>query len=282
MPLLLKGDPARLQQILINLVGNSIKFTSKGEITIGAELESTENEQVVVRFSVSDTGIGIPEARRNAIFSPFTQVDGSTTRKYGGTGLGLSICKQLSELMGGTIGVESEEGKGSTFWFTARLKRQSDGARPVPKQAAGRPASLEGLDTSDVHILVAEDNMINQKVAQSILGALGFTKLDFVANGLEAVKALELINYDLVLMDCQMPEMDGFEASSQIRNKASAVLNHDVAIIAMTANAMKGDRERCLEAGMNDYLTKPIKKFELAEVIGNRLAAGARNNSGAE
>ncbi|MFZ4857179.1 MAG: ATP-binding protein [Desulfuromonadaceae bacterium] len=280
VPLLLKGDPARLQQIVINLVGNAIKFTGKGEITIGAELESSENDQVVIRFSVSDTGIGIPENRRSSIFSPFTQADGSTTRKYGGTGLGLSICKQLAELMGGTIGVESEEGKGSTFWFTVRLKKQTGGTRTVRKQAVGLPASLEGIDTSNIHILLAEDNMINQKVAQSILGVLGFSKIDFVANGLEAVKALELINFDLVLMDCQMPEMDGYEATRKIRDKKSAVLNHDVIIIAMTANAMTGDRERCLDAGMNDYMTKPIKKYEVAEIIGKCLVAVASGKSG--
>lgn len=279
VPLLLKGDPARLQQIVINLVGNAIKFTGKGEIIISAELESTEEDHVIIRFSVSDTGIGIPEARRAAIFTPFTQGDGSTTRKYGGTGLGLSICKQLSELMGGSIGVESEEGKGSTFWFTARLKKQDEGARPLPKSTFSHSATLAGITPSNVHILLAEDNMINQKVAQSILGILGFNKLDIVANGLEAVKALELINYDLVLMDCLMPEMDGFEATGLIRDKSSAVLNHDVPIIAMTANAMKGDRERCLQAGMTDYVAKPVKKYELAEVLGKCVAGSTRNKS---
>jgi PAS domain S-box-containing protein len=266
VPLMLKGDPGRFQQIVTNLVGNAIKFTSSGEIIVSAALESTESEHVVLRFSVSDTGIGIPEARRAAIFSPFTQVDGSTTRKYGGTGLGLTICKQLSELMGGTIGVHTEEGKGSIFWFTVRFEKQPEGALPSIKLPVTHCAAKEGVIPSDVHILLAEDNIINQKVAQSILGKLGY-KADVVANGLEAVKALEQINYDLVLMDCQMPEMDGFEATGLIRDKSSAVLNHDVPIIAMTANAMKGDRERCLEAGMTDYVAKPVRKDELAEVI---------------
>jgi two-component system sensor histidine kinase/response regulator len=369
---------------------------------------------VEILFEIQDTGIGIPETRRAAIFEPFTQVDGTTTRKYGGTGLGLAICMQLVALMGGEIGVESEEGKGSTFWFTACFEKQTSGVAFRPGtgvktsevleriditgtrilvvddnetnrklmaamlkswgcrhesacsaeaalkllyEAAGRndPFRIALLDqmmpvmdggdlgrrikadpllestlmimvTSlgrrgeaavleqigfagyltkpvrqsqlydcivlvlgraegnspetgivtrhtaaevaqrGVRILMAEDNVINQKVAQSILGKLG-CKADVVANGLEAVRALELINYDLVLMDCQMPEMDGFEATAVIRDPDSKILNHKVPIVALTANAMNGDRERCIEAGMNDYLSKPVKKEDLSVVL---------------
>jgi PAS domain S-box-containing protein len=278
VPLLLKGDSGRVQQIVTNLIGNAIKFTDNGEIIISASLESSENDHVVIRFSVADTGIGIPLARRAAIFSPFTQVDGSTTRKYGGTGLGLTICKQLSELMGGSIGVDSEEGQGSTFWFTVRFQKQTVGALAEQKTSVTLPGADDVTIPADIRILLAEDNIINQKVAQSLLNKLGY-KADVVANGLEAVKALEQIHYDLVLMDCQMPEMDGFEATMMIRDPSSAVLNHNVPIIALTANAMKEDRERCLNSGMNDYLSKPVRKEGLLAAIStavknNQAAAG--------
>ncbi|HIJ86439.1 MAG TPA: response regulator [Desulfuromonadales bacterium] len=409
VPTCLKGDPGRLRQIITNLAGNSIKFTHQGEIGITAQIDSESKASVVIKFAITDSGIGIPEDRRAAIFSPFTQVDGSTTRIYGGTGLGLAICKQLTELMGGEIGIESEEGKGSTFWFTARFEKLTDGetqnlaalhcpditgtkvlvvddnathlllmmtllnhwgcryetavdgetalallheaseqgepfqialldqvmpgmdglelgrrikADPalestllvmvtalgnravaaqlkdlgfvgfVPKpvrqsqlydciaHALGRIEQISPAEVSPhpvvegqnlaarqrIRILLAEDNIINQKVAQSILGKLGY-KVDVVANGLEAVRALELIDYDIVLMDCQMPEMDGFAATVMIRDPESDVLNHKVPIIAMTANAMKGDRDQCLEVGMDDYLAKPVKKDELAAML---------------
>jgi CheY-like chemotaxis protein len=427
VPEYLKGDPGRLRQIITNLAGNAIKFTHKGEIIIRADLESDLGEAVIIRFSVRDTGIGIPQSRLDAVFEPFTQADGSTTRKYGGTGLGLAICKQLAELMGGEIGIESEEGAGSTFWFTAKFEKQTlavmqnsqallhadlkevrvlvvddnatnrrlmaallnywgcssegavDGesalqhlrkaaAENIPFRVALLDQEMPGMDGSELgrqikadpllqstlmimvtslaqrgeaalvekigfagylpkpvrqsqlyscialaldrgngteihgteihgtepsgigtlgtetpaaiitrhtvaevvnrgkRILLAEDNSINQKVAQHILGKLGF-KADVVADGHEAVRALEMIAYDIVLMDCMMPEMDGFAATRVIRDPSSQVLNHKVPIIAMTANAMQGDRERCLEAGMNDYLAKPVKKDELAVIL---------------
>ncbi len=410
VPNYLKGDPGRLRQIITNLAGNSVKFTHQGEIVIAARLDSESEESVVIKFEIKDTGIGIPANRIDALFSPFTQVDGSTTRKYGGTGLGLAICKQLTELMGGNIGIISEEGKGSTFWFTAKFEKQTEIAQisevlkrteltgtkvlvvddnatnrllmiallkhwGCPHETAAEAESglallreaamqgnpfrvalldheMPGMDGSElgrrikadpllestlmimvtsivqrgdaallrqigfdgylpkpvrqaqlhdciaialaranqtssnstqvdsivtkhtvaevakrgIRILLAEDNIINQKVAQSILGKIGY-KADVVANGLEAVRALEMINYDVVLMDCQMPEMDGFEATATIRNTESNVLNHKVPIIAMTANAMKGDREACVAAGMDDYLSKPVKKDELAALL---------------
>ena len=428
VPPQLKGDPGRLRQIIINLVGNAIKFTSEGEVEIRADLESDQGESVVVRFSIHDTGIGIPENRRAAIFEPFTQVDGSTTRKYGGTGLGLTICRQLTEMMGGEIGIDSVEGKGTTFWFTARFGKQTisnqtsevleraditsarilvvdvnatnrslmadlfsswgcrfetagdcetammllreaaeqgdpfriaildqmmpagmDGSKlgrqikadpllkstlmimVTPLGQRGDTAALEqigftgyltkpvrqsllyncivlvleranqtedqtcevskttevsktakGIVTrftvaeSAIHrgrILLAEDNAINQKVALGILGKLG-CKADVVENGLKAVHALELIKYDLVLMDCEMPEMNGFEATAMIRDVNSKVLNHAVPIIAMTANAMTKDREECIDAGMDDYLAKPVKKEELAGILVKWLKPG--------
>jgi signal transduction histidine kinase/DNA-binding LytR/AlgR family response regulator len=265
VPPFISGDSARLTQIIINLVDNAVKFTHEGEIVINASLISDVEGFAVIRFTISDTGIGITPSRLAIIFDPFTQADGSTTRQYGGTGLGLAICKQLVALMSGDIGVESEEGKGSTFWFTARFETGTKGSIDLQGSKVSPSLAINAL-LRDVRILLAEDNVINQKVARSILNKLGY-KTDVVANGLEAVHALELIDYDLVLMDCQMPEMDGFESTAVIRNPGSKVLNHRVTVIAMTANAMKGDREACLEAGMDDYLSKPVKKEELAMVL---------------
>jgi signal transduction histidine kinase len=271
VPRYLKGDPGRVRQIVTNLVGNALKFTGQGAVAIRASLDSDEGDNATVLFEISDSGIGISEERLTAIFDPFTQVDGTITRKYGGTGLGLTICKQLAELMGGKIGVTSTVGKGSTFWFASRFTKCSDAE-------AQKLIAQDELDKYDTHssvktasngklrILLAEDNIINQKVAQNMLNRLGY-KADVVANGREAVRALQLINYDLVLMDCMMPEMDGFEATRMIRDPAMKVLNHKVPIIAMTAGAMKGDSEKCLQAGMDDYLSKPVKKNVLGAII---------------
>ena len=407
VPSLLCGDPGRLRQILVNLVGNAIKFTERGEVALRASLNDEDKTHAIIRFSVSDTGIGIPQDRMDRLFQSFSQVDSSTTRKFGGTGLGLTISKQLAELMGGEIGVESEEGKGSTFWFTAVLEKQPDGkekrivvhedirgerilivddnatnryvlreqlkswecryeeassgqhaieklrravidkdpfeiaiidlkmpeidgetvgkkikqdpdlrntilvlmtsmgqrgdakrlekigfaaylTKPIrqsklydclatitgvqKKAAMEQPApivtqhSLSEDRKRKVRILLAEDNMINQKVALNILKKLGYSA-DAVANGKEAVKALEMISYDMVLMDCQMPEMDGYETTREIRNPESNIINHNITVIAMTANAMKGDREKCLSAGMDDYLSKPVKPQALYDML---------------
>jgi PAS domain S-box-containing protein len=282
VPSLLSGDPGRLRQILVNLGTNAVKFTKKGEIMILVSLESEDEQNATIRFSVRDTGIGIPANRQEILFSPFTQVDGSTTRKYGGTGLGLAISRQLAELMGGRIDVESEDGKGSTFWFTAVFEKPTAGSGLADEKFAeieGKGAMKSfaaGTTTSEndkrkIRILVAEDNPVNQKVAQAMLKKVGLQS-DVVANGQEAVNALQTIPYDLVFMDCQMPEMDGFEATRCIRNGTSGVVNPSIPIIAMTAFAMQGDKEKCILAGMNDFIAKPVLKRELTELLARWLA----------
>ncbi len=394
------GDPGRLRQILLNLCGNAIKFTEKGEVSIMVELLSSDNEHLNIHFSINDTGIGISPDRIEAIFEPFTQADGTTTRKFGGTGLGLTICRQLVNMMGGEIGVESRHGKGSTFWFTAKfgkseseeteshfapiegikvlvvddndtnrmilitmlsqwgclydtaqdgatalsmidesiktgvhynivlldyfmpemnglelaqkirndsrmkdikmamltsLGSRGDGAvmqehgieayltKPIRQQQLHDCLSiLSGLKekshklitrhtikearNNTVKILLAEDNPVNQAVAVAMLKKQGY-KADVVANGLEAVEALSRIPYNLVFMDCFMPEMDGFEATMAIRSSDSDVLDHAVPVIAMTANAMQGDKDKCMAAGMNDYLSKPVKPKDLEQML---------------
>ncbi len=422
VPTDLRGDPGRLRQVLTNLTGNAIKFTEAGEVIVRAEKESETKTDVVVRFSVSDTGIGINEAAQQNLFQAFTQADGSTTRKYGGTGLGLAISKQLVELMGGRIGVTSVTGKGSTFWFTARFDKQpfpvaviaqadtksldqlhvltvddnvtnrkilshqlsswgmvheeaegglralellrnaaaqgtaydlaildlmmpgmdgfelaraikadpaiagvslvlltsfgqrGDGAtaheagvaayltkpvrqfqlfdclRTVISQAsiergAEAPSSLSSSKLITRHaleetrimsnklILLAEDNIVNQKVAVRQLHKLGY-RADAVASGREALEALERISYDLVLMDCQMPEMDGYEATVEIRRREGETRH--TPIIAMTAHALEGDREKCIAAGMDDYISKPVKVEELGKLIERLLASNCQ------
>ena len=413
VPAELRGDPARLRQILINLAGNAIKFTQQGEVVIRARLVAESPKEVQLHFSVSDTGIGIPPDKLGRLFAKFSQADSSTTRLYGGTGLGLVISKQLIELMGGEIGVRSEPERGSEFWFTVRLAKparpaaepaalsadlrgvrvlivdpqplyremfllalNSWGLRPTgvadatsalraltQAQAAGDPfqvavldskqATMDGLalghaiknhphlmatrlvmsiplgqrvnsqrmevtgylamlnkpvrrqkllevlaqvlggkqttgsvanpasDTapptfsSQTRILVAEDNLTNQQVILGILKKLGLVAR-VAANGAEAVKELESQPYDLVLMDVQMPEMDGFEATGIIRNPQSRVQNHQMPVIALTANALQGDREKCQEAGMSDYLTKPIEVPALVVILEKWLPAGAK------
>ena len=416
VPDFLQGDPGRLRQILTNLTGNAVKFTHQGEVAVRASLVSETDADAVIRFSITDTGIGIPAEKQTLLFQKFTQADASTTRQYGGTGLGLAISKQLAERMGGAIGIISEAGHGSEFWFTVRLGKQAERERPVVpladlrgahvlivddnatnrevlmaqlaawgvrvEEAPDGPTALQALclarDAGDpfravildlrmpgmdgvalaqaingddtlkstrlalmtsmgqrgdarrmeqigfaaylvkptrqsdlfgclsivladpatarppqpivtrftvretvnrfagrkARVLLAEDNITNQQVALGILKKLGL-RADAVANGAEAVTALATVPYDLVLMDVQMPEMDGLEATRVIRDPRSAVRNHRVPIIAMTANAMQGDRQECLDAGMNDYMSKPIAPKALADVLDTWLPKDA-------
>jgi signal transduction histidine kinase/DNA-binding response OmpR family regulator len=417
VPTHLRGDPGRLRQVLTNLVSNAVKFTERGEVVVRATKEQDTGSHVQIRLAVTDTGIGIPEAVQARLFQAFVQADGSTTRKYGGTGLGLAISRQLVELMGGEIGVESAPGKGSTFWFTARLEKQADagttasvpqvqleglrvlivddnatnrkilihqmaGWKMLPSEAEAGKRALDLLRAAaphapydivlmDMHmpdlagfelartikadpriatvplvlmpsfgqrgdariareigiagylpkpvrqsqlfdclvtvlrrpgvvatpasaptptplvtrhtlreqeagarklILVAEDNIVNQKLVAVLLDKMGY-RADVVANGLEAVEALTRIHYDLVLMDCQMPEMDGYEATAAIRLREGPSTH--IPIIAMTASALEGDRERCLAAGMNDYLSKPAKPADLRAMLARWLGGAA-------
>ena len=269
VPTQLRGDPGRLRQILTNLAGNAIKFTEKGEVAIRVTIAEGAESSCLLRFSVHDTGIGIPEDKIGVLFNTFSQVDVSTTRKFGGTGLGLAISRQLAETMGGSVGVTSQEGKGSEFWFTARLGMSLGLGGQAPGVALeGQPAAcLEG------RILVAEDNSTNREVALGMLRQFGL-RADAVANGAEAISTLESIPYDLVLIDMRMPVMDGIEAARQIRNPPSAVLNHDIPIIALTANAMQSDRDSCLAAGMNDFVPKPILKAVLRAALNRWLPTG--------
>lgn len=252
LPEIVVGDPTRLRQILMNLVGNAIKFTKAGSVEVNVLPDQSE-----ILFEIIDTGIGIPKNALTRMFNPFSQLDASTTRKYGGTGLGLSICRQLVELMGGQIGVSSEEGKGSVFWFRLPLPASQ---KKILKQDTPVTQNFEKL-----RILVAEDNSVNQMIVKTMVTKLGHI-VHVVSNGKEAVDALNLGTYDLILMDCQMPEMDGYQATRAIRNSGESWAN--IHIIAMTANAMAGDRENCIRAGMNDYISKPMKKEELLRVIG--------------
>lgn len=249
--LFFKGDESRLRQILLNLLGNAVKFTEKGQVTLRITEKENESGQCLVRFEVVDTGIGIPADKIDALFSEFTQVDASTSRKFGGTGLGLSICKKLVEAMKGEIGILSELGQGSTFWFEV----------PLPKISETEAQAVLAEDlpelTRSLNILVAEDNLPNQMLIKAILTKLGH-QIVLANNGVKAVEAMISgeQHFDLILMDMQMPEMDGLEATKQIRTLKSE--GSQIPIIALTANALAGDRERVMDAGMNDYLTKPI------------------------
>jgi len=402
----LRGDPGRLRQILVNLVGNAVKFTQTGEIVVSVDVEKESENQITVKFTVKDTGIGIPEDKMCRLFKSFSQVDSSTTRKYGGTGLGLTISQKLAQMMGGKTGVASKEGVGSEFWFTVALEKQEAVPEPVlltedikgksilivddnktnrfvlseqlkswgclydeaqdglkayemlfdaakgkkPFEIAIIDMQMPGMDGKQlgekikntpetknirivmmsshgergdsrelgkigfdayltkpvkmkhlqaclikvcnrkvksektipdniitqyslsederrgIRILLAEDNHINQKVALTMLNKIGY-RADAVVNGMDAVAALKKTDYDLVLMDCQMPELDGYEATKKIRTPVPGIKNANVPIIAMTAHAMKGDLEKCLEAGMNDYLSKPVKPIDLSAML---------------
>jgi signal transduction histidine kinase/CheY-like chemotaxis protein len=256
-PKWVRGDPTRLRQVLSNLMSNALKFTDDGSVTLTVSNENDNHANARLRFIVEDTGIGIPPETLPNLFSPFVQGDGSTTRRYGGTGLGLAICKQLVVLMGGAIDVASEPGKGSRFVVQVEFER----ADPV-QQIVDRVAHRASLPRR-LHVLVAEDNPVNQLVAQRILERHGCS-VDVVATGTAAVLRHQTEKYDLILMDCQMPELDGYEAARLIRT-----VNHEdrVPIIALTAQAFPGDRERCIAAGMDDYVSKPINAAQFIATV---------------
>lgn len=256
------GDSGRLRQVLLNLLSNAIKFTDQGSVEFRIHLQENNERNALLLFEIEDTGIGMSERTLGRLFQAFSQADASTTRRFGGTGLGLSISKRLTELMGGEIGVKSFEKIGSTFWVRIRL--QKGAMRSVAVPDGSLPTRMTAV-RKEMHILIAEDNLINQKVASGFVEKMGH-RTSIVNNGREAVAFLQTQSVDLVLMDCQMPEMDGYEATGAIRRfTESSVAN--VPIVAMTANAIKGDRERCLAAGMNDYLSKPIKPSELQKLL---------------
>jgi signal transduction histidine kinase/CheY-like chemotaxis protein len=305
VPQFLNGDLVRICQILNNLCSNAVKFTPKGQIVLSVGLDNDNDNMVWIRFSVKDTGIGISEDNQKKLFSNFAQADSSTTRKYGGTGLGLAISKRLTELMEGKIGLHSDVESGTEIYVTIPLKKLQK--RQVSND--GEKLINESLDRkihsgAKLHILLAEDDLVNQQIAKKILEKLNYT-VDIANNGEETIFKIQTFNFDIVLMDCQMPEMDGYEATREIRkleakklcfaasgphsedkeqkaedkelinnlqinkylNRPARYLNKRVPIIAMTANALVGDRKKCLDAGMDDYITKPIKTKVLKEKI---------------
>ncbi len=261
----LRGDPIRLRQIMTNLVNNAVKFTENGEVTIHVSVEEHCDANTRLQFSILDTGIGIPKDRLDSLFKSFSQGNASITRNYGGTGLGLAISKQLTEMMDGKVGVESELGIGSKFWFTALFEKQT-GKLKYDADKPPVPGFQFPISEHNIHILLVEDNEVNRKVVLALLKKLGFNA-DIACNGKQAVEMLGKSSYDIVLMDIQMPEMNGIEATKVIRDPGSKVIRHDIPVIAMTANAMKGDRELCLEAGMDDYIAKPVEPGELLALI---------------
>jgi signal transduction histidine kinase/ActR/RegA family two-component response regulator len=263
-----QGDPTRIHQVLTNLVGNAIKFTEHGEVLVKISADSTETSQSSLRFEISDTGIGISPETQARLFKPFTQADSSTARRFGGTGLGLSISKTLVTLMGGEIGVESQLGKGTCFWFTLPLAlseeaRQSPAVTTLPVSLAAAE-SLQ--DYSSKQVLMVEDNLINQKVLLAKLAQFHI-KPDVANNGVEALEKLAEKTYDLVLMDCQMPIMDGYEATGIFREREAAAQTPRTAVIALTAHATTDARDTCLNSGMDDYLSKPINRNELTAIL---------------
>ena len=266
----IQGDPTRLRQVLTNLVGNALKFTERGTVSLDVERVAEDQASLEILISVADTGIGIPREAQSDLFQSFTQADGSTTRKYGGTGLGLAISKRLVEMMDGSIGLRSATGSGSTFWFTAKFSKELKKA-PFVKENPGSNASRvstgghPGLGwLREARILIAEDNAINQEVCLRMLEKMGF-QASVVDNGLAAVNASEEADFDIIFMDCQMPVMDGYAATNAIRTREGSV-RHTI-VIAMTANALQGDRDKCLQAGMDDYVSKPIKMDVLRETL---------------
>jgi len=274
VPARLVGDSLRLGQVLINFANNAVKFTERGEVAIAASIEERSEQDVLLRFAVRDTGIGLTEEQRGRLFRSFQQADSSTTRKFGGTGLGLAICKKLAQLMGGEVGVSSEVGVGSTFWFSARLAASTRESHcELPPALCANLAAVRGA-----RILLVEDNDINQIVATELLQDAGVV-VDIAENGQVALDRIDAGRYDLVLMDMQMPVMGGVCATREIRRLPR---HRNLPIVAMTANAMTQDRQRCLEAGMNDFLSKPIEPDEMWAILLKWLKPGQSMEVAAE
>ena len=274
LPPQLSGDPGRFRQVLVNLMDNAVKFTRAGEVELALFADGVNAAGLDLHVTVRDTGIGIVADKLEAIFAAFRQADGSTTREYGGTGLGLSICRRIAELMGGRVWAESLPGQGSTFHFTARLAPAEEAATapaPVPAAAAGTTTST-GTASRPAHVLLAEDNPVNRRLAETLLTRAGCT----VTTATTGRQAVDLYvgspeGFDLILMDVQMPEMDGLAATAELRALGCTT----VPIVAMTAGALQGDRERCLAAGMNDYLAKPVRRENLLAVLDTWLGRAA-------
>ncbi|MCE9536556.1 MAG: response regulator, partial [Nitrospirae bacterium] len=277
------GDPGRFRQILLNLVGNAVKFTPRGGVTVQFQLLAQNAQTLTLRCDVTDTGIGISPEAQKKLFTAFSQADGSTTRQFGGTGLGLAIVKQLVQLMGGEIGIISTPGQGSTFWFTVRFERArpADGTRPVPDGGQDKSSKRDPIvdevvprsftpQTPDGRILLVEDNPVNREVAIGMLELLGY-RVDSAEDGRQALERSETIPYDLIFMDCQMPVMDGFAATAGIRERERQTQAAHIPIIALTANAMAQDRKQCLNAGMDDYLSKPFTQGQLQSILSRWL-----------
>ena len=279
IPTYLFGYPDYLTQVLTNLVQNAIKFSNKGEIIVSIEPVSETPDNISLRFAISDTGIGIPEEKKELVFQKFTQLDSSATRKEGGTGLGLAITKQLVELMGGTLELSSRENEGSTFSFVLSFIKANENSKKnndnciLPYTGSlhnnrlhSPMQSIDNTLPSITRILLVEDNAINQRVASAMLNKLGFT-IDIADNGIEAIDALKQITYSLVIMDLQMPLMGGLEATKKIRKMETGTIDPDIPIIAMTANATQQDKMNCLNAGMNDFISKPVTIPALQELL---------------
>lgn len=283
IPPYVDGDPGRLRQVLVNLLGNGVKFTYKGQVDLAVSLEKRNGEEVNLLFKVKDSGIGIRRDRLNRIFSAFSQAEDFTNRRFGGTGLGLVISKQLVKLMGGKIGVDSEEGKGTTFWFTAIFAITKNNTFSLPevhdhKNKSGLCGEQDCLLFFDAHVLVVEDNQTNQIVIRGMLENMG-CRVDIAENGLEAVDAIATAPYDLVFMDCHMPRLDGYEATRRIRQNGAQSQYRHLPIIAITAHAMKGDQKLCLAAGMDDYLSKPCSEKQINAILKKWLPHKVKNGS---
>jgi len=271
LPERVEGDPMRLRQVLVNLLHNAVKFTERGGIALDLIVLDDAGDDVRLLFEVRDTGIGLAEDQFDSVFDAFTQVDGSSTRRHGGTGLGLAIVKEIAELMGGQVGVDSRLDEGSTFWFEVSLKKSSAPA------SSGEPAP-DDAPVLSAHILLAEDDDVNQLVVEEMLTQMGCV-VDTVDDGDAACVAAASIPYDLIFMDCHMPGLDGFAATRRIRAEANGNGSR-TPIVALTADALAGDRERCLDCGMDDYMTKPVSSAQLAAAVRRWAGRGAAKSPG--